>query len=33
MYSPKRLCVLRSPCLSVISGVPVKASRVALGKA
>src|SRR3546814_1506030 len=33
MYSPKRLTVRRAPCCSVISGVPVNAMRVALGKA
>jgi hypothetical protein len=33
MYSPKRLWVFFSPWRSVISGVPVKAMRVALGKA
>ena len=33
MYSPKRFTVRLLPCCSVISGVPVKAIRVALGKA
>ena len=33
MYSPKRFTVRLAPCRSVISGVPVKAMRVALGKA